>query len=198
MPAIPFGQWYVSESLPIANQELVNLYLKTPQTPTVTQVALFPTPGLTEQLTASADERGRGMHVFNGLLFTVNGTTLYRVDRTFDAFGDPVYALTDVSGGLDISGTQRVIMADNGVEGGQMCIIVPELSNKFNAYIYDGTLQQISDVNFDGPVNGLVYIDGYFLFTKKDSSKFFISNLRDGLTYTATDFTMLAGRYRLP
>jgi len=180
MPTIPFGQWYVSESLPIANQNLFNFYLKKPQTATVTEQVLFSTPGIRYQLEAAADELGRGFHVFNGVPYTVNGTTLYRIDRTFNAFGIAVYSLVDVSGGTPIPGTERLIMANNGAEGGQICIAVPEGANQFNAYIYTiaGGLIQISDGDFDGPVNGLVYNDGYFVFTKTDSNTFFISDSR--------------------
>jgi hypothetical protein len=189
MATIPFGQWYVSESLPIAAQELVNFYINIPQTQTVTESTLVATSGLTSVATAGTDELGRGMHVFNGIPYTVNGENLYRIDRTFDVFGAPIYTPVRVNGAVPIPGTGRVLMTDNGIAGGQMCIAVPELAAKFNAYIYDGaTLAAISDVDFDGPVNGVVYIDGYFLFTKSDGNKFFISNLRDGLLYTATDF----------
>jgi hypothetical protein len=190
MPAIPFGQWYVSESLPISAQELVNFYINIPQTQTITTASLFATPGLVSVATAGTDEFGRGAHVFNGIPYFVNGTNLYRLDRTYDVFGDPVYTPVQVNGAVPIPGSGRVIMSDNGVKGGQMCIVVPALATKFNAYIYDGaTLAAISDANFDGPASGVVYIDGYFLFTKSDGNKFFISNLRDGLTYTALDFS---------
>ena len=190
--ALPFAQgFYVSESLPISAQECVNFYPNTPQTGTVTQQSLFGTPGLLEIETVGTNEFNRGFHVFNGIPYHVNGTTLYRLDRTFDAFGVAQYTSVDVSGGVPLPGADRVIMADNGIAGGEMCIILPEGTNQFNAYIFDDvavTLTQISDADFDGPVSGLVYIDGFFLFTKKDGNKFFISNLRQGLVYTATDF----------
>jgi len=52
MPTVPFGQWYVSESLPIAAQEVVNFYLAKPQSPGITDLALFGKPGLVEITTA--------------------------------------------------------------------------------------------------------------------------------------------------
>lgn len=191
MTDVPFGQWYVSESLPIANQEVVNLYLNIPQIATVTALSLLSTPGLEEIANAATDEFGRGFHEFNGIPYSVNGNNLYRIERTFDAFGIPSFNAVKVNGAVPLPGDGRVIMSDNGVKGGQLFIILPEGSNQFNAYIFTespDTLTQVSDVGFDGPVNGLVYIDGFFLLTKKDGNKFFISNLRDGLAYTATDF----------
>lgn len=189
---LPFAQgFYVSESLPISAQECVNFYPNTPQTGTVTQQSLFGTPGLLEIEAVAENEFNRGFHVFNSIPYHVNGTTLYRLDRSFDAFGNVSFTSVDVSGGIPLPGADRVVMADNGTSGGEMCIVLPEGSNQFNAYIFDDvaiTLVQISDIDFDGPVNGLVYIDGFFLFTKKQGNKFFISNLRQGLVYTATDF----------
>lgn len=188
---IPFAQGsYVSESLPISAQECVNFYPSTPQTGTVTNQSLFGTPGLTEIETVTADEFNRGLHFFNNVVYHVNATTLYKLARTFDAFGAAVYTSTDVSGGTALPGTERVVMTDNGESGGQMCIILPEGTNQFNAYIYDDTadtLTQISDGDFNGPVSGVVFIDGYFAFTKQGGNEFFISNLRAGLAYTATD-----------
>lgn len=188
---LPFAQgFYVSESLPISAQECVNFYPNIPQTGTVTQQSLFGTPGLVEIATAGINETNRGLHVFNSIPFAVNGENLYRIDRSFDAFGVPSFTAVQVNGATDLPGTERVQMADNGIAGGQMCIILPEETNQFNAYIFTtaGGLVQISDGSFDGPVSSVVYIDGFFLFTKTDGNKFFISDLRDGFSYLATDF----------
>jgi len=188
---LPFAQgFYVSESLPISAQECVNFYPNIPQTGTVTQQSLFGTPGLVEIANAGADETNRGLHVFISIPFAVNGENLYRIDRTFNAFGDASFTAVQVNGLTPLPGTARVQMADNGVSGGQMCIILPESTDQFNGYIFTtgGGLVQISDVAFDGPVSSVVYVDGFFLFTKTDGNKFFISDLRDGFSYLATDF----------
>lgn len=193
--ALPFAQgYYLSESLPISAQECTNFYPNIPQTSTVTNQSLFGTPGLTEIATANTlNEFNRGLHVFDGIPYAVNGNNLYRIDRSFNAFGEASFNAVQV--GTGIFGSERVFMSDNGPlnsggGAGQLCIIVPESDVQFNAFIFTiaGGLVQISDVDFDGPVNGLAYVDGFFLFTKKSGNKFFISNLRDGLTYLATDF----------
>ena len=188
---LPFAQgFYVSESLPISAQECVNFYPNIPQTGTVTQQSLFGTPGLVEIATAGAEETNRGLHVFNAIPFAVNGENLYRIDRSFDAFGVASFNAVQVNGATALPGTERVQMADNGESGGQMCIILPEGTNQFNAFIFTtaGGLVQITNFDFDGPVSSVVYIDGFFLFTKTDGNKFFISALRDGFSYLATDF----------
>lgn len=277
---LPFAQgFYVSESLPISAQECVNFYPNLPQTATVTKQSLFGTPGLIEIANAGVNEFSRGLHEFDGIPFAVNNGNLYRIDRSFDALGAPIFNALNVGSGL--FGTGRVIMADNGpvnsepitipstsisnvtnsfglaqfnftaigqtispgtevvitgfttntsyngtflvtisdgstsfetgvsfgssessgsftgtIPGGagQICIVIPESDVKFNAFIFtnaDG-LKQISDPDFDGPVSSVIYIDGFFLFTKKDGKKFFISNLNNGFSFTATDFAAAA------
>ncbi len=190
MAVLPIGgRFYKSDSLPISAQECVNLYYNAPQTTSVTKENLSPTPGLTEATTAGTG-LNRGSHNFQGVSYFVNGTLLFRIDRTVDGLGVASYASVDVSGGINIIGTERVLMADNGSEGGQICIINPGDTSQFNAYIFTiaGGLVQISDSDFDGPVDSVVYIDGFFLFTKANGQKFFISELRNGLSYIATDF----------
>jgi hypothetical protein len=93
----------------------------------------------------------------------------------------------NVNGAVSIPGDERVITSDNGT---QICIVVPEDDQTFNAWIYTeaGGLVQISDLDFNGPVGTVVYIDGYFLFTTQDGTQFFISALRDGFNYNALDF----------
>lgn len=191
---LPFSQgFYVSESLPISAQECVNFYPNLPQTATVTQQSLFGTPGLTEIATAGDDETNRGLHAFDGVPYAVNDDNLYRIDKTTDIFGVTTYLAVNV--GTDIFGSDRVIMADNGPVNsaggaGQIVIIIPESTDQFNAFIFTiaGGLVQISSSSFDGPVSGVVYVDGFFLFTKKNGKKFFISELNDGFTYNALDF----------
>jgi hypothetical protein len=187
------GVFYKSESLPISAQEAVNVYLNIPQAANPVEKNLFPTPGLTAGTTAGTDVINRGGHVFQGVPYVVNGTGLYRIDRTTDAFGVDSYSSALVSGATTLPGTGRVIMSDNGAEGGQICIVLPDQTNQFNTYTYTtgGGLVQISDADFDGPVSSVDYVDGFFIFAKQDSQKFFNSNLRDGTAYTATDFVLV-------
>ena len=194
MATVPFGgTFYKSASLPISAQEIVNLYSNEPQATTPTKQTIFTPAGLKSETTAGVDVNNRGGHVFQDQPYVVNGNTLYRIDQAIDGFGNVTFSSVDVSGGVSIPGTQRVMMEDNGAEGDQLCIVVVEGTNQFNAYIYTKTtnvLVQISDIDFDGPVSSVRYVDGYFMFTKKASQKWFTSNLRDGLSYLATDFIL--------
>lgn len=181
---IPLHQgFYVSESLPISAQECINLYPSIPETSTITQANVFGTPGV-EQLVDVGDAFvNRGMWVFNEQPYFVNGNLLYRLNYSVDAFGVESWSLTIL--GI-IPGSSRVSMADNGLE---LCIVAPDQPG-FNAWILDTSdvFTQISDPGFDGPVSNVSYKDGYFVFLKKDSNKFFSSDLRDGLSYDASFF----------
>jgi len=193
MATLPIGgRFWQSESLPVSAQECVNLYVNKPQTTAVTVENLFITPGIPEITTAGTNVSNRGGHVFQGIPYVVNGNDLYRINRSIDAFGVASYTTTKVNGAVSIPGDERVIIADNGKEGGQMCIVVPESTTKFNAFIFTllpDTLVAISDVDFNGPVSSVNYIDGFFLFTKQETQEIFISVLRNGLSYIATDNT---------
>ena len=184
------GQFYQSDSLPISDQECVNFYMNKPQAIGVTDENLFVTPGISEATTAGTGIN-RGIHEFLGKPYVVNGGELYRIDQSISSSGVISYSAVQVGSGVTIAGSGRVIMADNGADGDQLCIVVPELNSQFNAYIYDqstDTLVAVSDSDFDGPVSSVRYIDGYFAFTKKNDQKWFISALRNGLNYDALDF----------
>ena len=184
------GQFYKSDSLPISAQECVNLYLNIPQALAPTKQNLFTTPGISLATTAGTAVINRGSHVFQGVPYFVNGDTLYRIDRTIGSGGDTTYSAVDVSGGTSITGSAQVIMSDNGADGAQICIVAPDITTQFNTWIYTvaGGLVAVSDGDFLGPASTVQYVDGYFLFTKQESQKFFVSDLRDGLAYAATDF----------
>lgn len=189
MAELPIGaNFYSLPSRPLSAQECVNGYAYVPETTTTTKLAIFRTPGIEQACTAGTDPN-RGGHNFVGDPYFVQGEDLYRVDQSLSPGGVVSYSSTKVNGATTIPGMAQVVMADNGEEGGQMVIVCPDVATKFNTYIYDGsTLASISDNDFDGPASSVQYVDGYFLFTKADGQKFFISDLRDGEAYNALDF----------
>lgn len=177
--------FYESHSLPVNAQECKNWYVAPVLAGGLSQEVLYGTPGLS-QLTSSGSgpySFNRGIHVKNDIPYFVNGTTLYKLDRTIDDFGDDEFSLAALG---TISGTGRVSMADNG---SQLFILEPD----GNGYIYDensGTpFQQITDPDFtaNGSPQYVVFLDGYFVITT-DEKKFIVSSLNDGLSYNALDF----------
>lgn len=184
------GSFYKMDSLPISSQECVNFYSHIPQRATPSKRQLFIPAGILQACTAGTNVFSRGGYNFLDSLYVVQGTGLYRIDQSVDGYGVASYTSVLVSGATLLPGSERVIMADNGQEGGQLMIVLPAYDTKFNAFIYTtaGGLVAVSDADFDGPVSDVNYVDGYFEFTKKEGQKFFISDLRDGSSYISTDF----------
>lgn len=127
-------------------------------------------PGLTEWANVDAGPI-RGSHYFNATLYVVSGGSLYSVD----------------SGGLEtsrgsIAGTDMVRMADNGAE--------LAIAANGTGYVWSGGVLY-TPVGF--AVSDVAYVDGYFLWTIKDTDQFLISALNDGLTYDPADIASAEG-----
>lgn len=170
--------YYVDESPAISVRELVNLYTHIPESQTITDAALFGVSGIQEIGEAGVNDFCRGMHVVGDRLFSVMGGGLWELESDF-TFSDLTHA---------VNGSEKLFTSDNGY---QLCIVPPDYNNTKNAFIFDintDTYTQVADADFDGPVGGVCFSDGYFIFWKKDTNKWFISDLRDGLTYNALDF----------
>lgn len=186
---LPIGQgFYVDESLPVSAQSCVNCYPHIPKTKTITDAAVIGVSGIDFALESYSTTQLRGLHVMNGVAYFIKDDKLYSLTYTEDTFGVRTYAENLLSA-TTISGSGQCVMANNGI---QLMIVSPDYNNQFNAWVYSTattTLVQVSDADFDGPVNYVTYYGGYFLFAKADSNKFFSSDLRDGLTYVALDFS---------
>ena len=183
--------FYQSESLPVNAQRCKNFYPNIPETNSISTGQLYPTPGLVSLVDTGPTNVNRGAITLNSIPYFINGTQLYRLDRTVDAFGNDVFSFTDVSGTETITGATRVSVAENGT---QICIVEPGTGNGW-IYTEAGGLVKITDPDFTGTFPDgsaklaeiVVYIDGYFVFTT-NSKNFFISELNDGLSYNALDF----------
>ena len=185
--SLPFAQgFYVSESLPISAQECVNFYPNLPQTVTLTKQSLFSTPGLTEIAQAAASEVNRGLHVFDGIPYAVNANTLYRINRTFDAFGEPSFNAENVGSGL--LGVERVKMADNGPVNGTPTLIpstnITSVTDsggmaRFNFADIGANLTPQSQVVITGYTANPSY-NGTFAVTVSESSTFFETGVAFG------------------
>lgn len=180
--------FYVSDSLPISSQRCVNWIPNIPQTSTITDANLFSTPGLNQILSVSDIDKCRGAHVMAETPYFVIGNTLYRLNRSVAGDGTETYT-TSMLG--TILGSDRVTMADNGTE---LCICAkPDSLTTGKSYIFTespDTLTEITDANFDGPAESVLYVDGLFVFTKADGKKFFNSPISSGLgPYDALDFS---------
>lgn len=161
-------------SLPLTGERIVNLYPEVAPEGSIAPYWLVGCPGLVRWATTG---RIRGMIKHQDELYAVADDKLikYASDKSTSTIGT-------------VPGTQRVSMATNGT---QLVVV----NGTTTGYVYDGTtFQSITDVDFPG-ADTVTFMDGYFIFTYSSQAstflkkgEFFISNLRDGLTYDALDF----------
>lgn len=188
----PIAQgFYVDESIPIAAQRCTNFHVHIPQTKTITDASLIGSAGIEDSGISYDDFSIRDIHVMAGVPYYVVQGKTYKILFTEDGLGNKTYyriLVIDETSTPEILGSDSVIMSDNGVE---LMIIAPDYDDQHNAWVYNSSaldFSRVSDVDFDGPVNYVTYMAGFFVFLKKDSNKFFCSDLRQGLVYDALDF----------
>lgn len=184
MPKIPLSianGFYESRSLPFSAQRCVGWYPSYAENDALSEAAIFGTPG-TELLTDTplTTEFGRGGDVIAGIPYFINGTTLYRLERTFDVNQNEVFSLVIIG---VIPGAGFVSVSSNGFE---LCIVVPNNSG----YIYNvltDDFQQIIDPGFtaNGKSERVVFVDGYFVHIS--GKNIFHSLLNQGLEYNSLD-----------
>lgn len=174
MPEVPFvGFSYRMEAVSFDNQRSVNLMPIVSESGTSLSVsALRSTPGLkTEYEIGGGGIRG-GIES-QGRAFFVSGRDFYEVfaDGTSTLHG----SVNTATGIIDIEENPTQIMIVDGVGG----YIFTKTTNAF---------EQITDIDFPIP-SDLTFQDGYFIVTEKDSAKFWVSTLNNGLVWRALDNT---------
>lgn len=174
---IPFAsQSYMSESLPLSAQRLVNCYPEVLPAGAKVPLALFGTPGLKLHANVGTGPI-RAMIRMAGDLFIVSGSSLYRLSSNGDVLN---------MGG--IPGVGAVQMETNGF---QIAILAgTEPDDLFIAT--DSTLVQVTDPDYPG-ASSVVFLDGYFIFTEPESGRFFLSGSYDGAVFDALDFATAEG-----
>ena len=170
---IPFGERaYATRSLNANAQELINYYVEVNPDSSKASLVTYPTPG-TELFVDLGIFPIRGMHEFLGDLYAVSGTVLYKISKTG--------IVTNL--GI-ISGSGRVSIADSGKE---MCIV-----NGTDGYVYSdsaGLLRILDPAWF--PSDTVIYRNRRFIFIRKGTNQFFISNAYDGLHFDALNFDQI-------
>lgn len=149
----------------VSSRSLVNCYLES----SGGRPALYGGPGFASRLTLATGPV-RGLHTFGSTLIAVGGNRLYTVTEGGTA--------TDRG---QINGTDALSIADNGSQ----VMIVSNAEEK--SWIWDGTtLTQITDTSFS-PASSVAFLDQYFITSIKGTGRFQISDLGDGLTWSALD-----------
>lgn len=172
---VPFAvQSYQARALPFSAQRCVNFFAEAaPDRNAETPVVVYNAPGLKSFATGLAGAV-RGAHVMDDILYVVAGSTLYSVDS----------AGTETSLGQINTSVGLVGMAANRADPQELCIV-----DGTDGWTYDTSngLVEITDGDFK-PADTVAFQDGYFIFNRSGTAEFFISNLDDGQSYTATDF----------
>jgi hypothetical protein len=169
-PALQFSQ---GRSRPWSGSELVNAFSEMAEGDKADAFAVMATPGLVAFSPTISTQPVRGVHVMDGVLYTVIGATLYRINS----------AGGSTSLGV-IPGASPVMMADNGDE-----LAIQSVNQ---GYVLSGGVLYTSISNLP-QVSNVVYIDGYFVWTVYESDQFIISALNDGLTYDPLDVATVEG-----
>jgi hypothetical protein len=169
------GGSYESQAVTADAEKTVNWYPERMESPgAAARMVLYCTPGV-EEIVAAATGPGRAHFYMDGREFAVIGTTFYEIGQ----FG----SLT--SRGTVALDSNPATICSNGDGGGQLFI-----TSGGNGYCYNlstNTLTQIAALNGIATMGG--QLDGYFLVLDSSASKFYISALLNGLSWTTgTDF----------
>ena len=173
---IPFvGSSYQMDARSFDVQRSINLYpLLSEMRDSKSVVALRSTPGLSEYAEVS-EAPGRG-----AISSTSNRAFVVSGNGFFEVFSD---GTTTKHGTLNTFNNQ-VSIAENSTQ----IIVVDGEDGWIFTKATDGWAE-ITDVNFPTGAFIVSYQDGYFLTFEANSQKFYISNLNDGTTWDALDFT---------
>lgn len=169
--------FYVSQSTPLADKRLVNMYPVIPQGGALSEAALFSTPGIDSFSTLVTNDHSRGSIVFfDGLPYFVIGNSLLSISGAG--------VMTNHGA---ISGTSDVSIASNGIN---LAIVDPTGSSYFFTPS-TSTLELSNSAAFlsFGQAETVTFKDGFYVYTT--SSNFFSSSpktVNDGKTFNALDF----------
>ena len=170
---IPFGlNSYQSRSLPVNNQELVNLYAERQPVDSKDTIVTHGFPGTTLKVTVGNGPI-HGLKVMNDVLYAVSGTSLYSI------IGSTATLIGTYPGNV------RTVMEHNGSE----LIMV----NGLNGYLYDTAngLRAITDTDFNQLSYQAAYLERRFLLPTPNSKQFYCSDAFDGFNYNGLNFDQI-------
>ncbi len=156
------------------NELLVNVYPRK-STGGKYPFNLINTPGLAFFLELPTSPI-KALHQNGNRAFAVTPTKLYEI------FNNGAYVEL---GDVELSG--RVVMEDNG---SQLVMV-----DGAKGYYYDTSTNEVNRITAEGfyPASTVTYQDGYFIFDRKGTGQFFISNLLD-VTFDPLDFATAEGQ----
>ena len=169
------GSAYVARSVNAADNRMVNLFPEIVPEGGKEPAFLQRAPGLTALATLGSGPI-RGLWTYGSYGYAVSGTTLYRIDSSWNA----------VAKGT-VGGSGPVSMADNGT---QLFIAANPTGYIYN--VSTDVFQPITDPDFPG-AGTVGYIDGYFTFNEPGTQKIWVTQLLDGLSVDPLEFASAEG-----
>lgn len=171
---LPFvGQAYEARSLNLSAQRCINLYLE-PGSGKGAQNALFGTPGLTRLVQFSnGNVPVRGADIFHGFLWVVAGSTLFRVDTSFNAI--TIGSLATSTGPVSMAYSETQLGIVDGDRG----------------YYYDfpsSTFAVITDPLLPSGARHITYLADQFIVESPNTQQFSWSALNDITSWPGLNF----------
>lgn len=173
------GPSYTLSSVNADCQRCINLYPEINEVGTEKEgevASLMGAPGLRPLATLGTGPIRGEWTASTGTLFVVSGSTLYKVDSTWNA----------VSLGTLQTSSGAVSMSDNGIQ-----LVIVDGPNGYYVTLATMAFVKITDPNFLG-ADLVTFQDGYFIFNKRDSQQFYISGL-NAITFDALDIGTAEG-----
>lgn len=167
----PALQYSEGRSKPWAGAKLVNAFAEKADGDKQQDFAVMAIPGLSV-FAAVGTGPIRGTHTMGGSLFVVSGSDLYSVDSQ---------GQTSLIGALP--GQSFVQMADNGAE-------LAVAADGIAYVVSEGLIVQPANLP---AVTDVAYIDGYFIWSLRDSSQCMYSAIGDGTSYDPLDIISAEG-----
>lgn len=177
-------QFYQSKSLPLSSESLTNMYAKiyanTGGSKPRNLIALFGCAGLQDLLEFDTYAPVYALQTMGVYLYAVVGSVVYQIDSNFAVLNKGTIPLT--------AGKVRLSVNDNGYE-----LVI--LTSSGRSWIYDSVADDLVEIT-DGDyqeASDVCAIDGYSIFSVKDSDQFFNSAIRDATSYDALDYQTAEG-----
>lgn len=171
-------QTYKGRSSLASSERLVNIYAEPNPEDSPFPFTLFGIPGTTQWVNTGDYNPIYGMIVFNGYLYVVAGTSIYKYDqnknKTF------IGTMGSLPGYVQMTANTGDIT--NGINP-QITILTP---GGISYQIKDDVLTQITNVNYLNS-RSVTTLDNYTIFTQQESDQWFISANGDTSSYAALD-----------
>lgn len=180
MQEIPFtnGYYRSGRSVPFSAQRCINWRPNFARKSALSPSNLYMIEGIREATTVP-EGPNRGAEVYDGKLYMVCGSKLYRIDQNIAPDLTETYSYVEIG---SIGGTGRVIMVAGQLD---LVIVVPDQVS----YSYDGvTITSLDPLPNFRTARDVVHINSIFVFLESDSNIIFESDINDPTTYQALAF----------